>query len=378
MTLPDPHAEQRPGWRPPDAEPGPRWPSPFAPSPTAPSLSAPSLSAPSATAAQPYAAPYQRSEAAGHPQQWGPTPSTTYGPPSAHAPQSPYGPPPAHTPPAPGWPSGPGWQIGHAEQGTAGGQGAPGGQDRPRRPSARRVVLTAASLALAIAAVVLASTELGVVAVIVGLVGVVAGLLGLWPTRSRDPRGRGWAVGGVAASCVAAGVGAAMALVTGTGVGAVFGTDPDEGTLDVPTVGLRTGESGTVGEYAVTVDEIRMDADATLAADPENPDNPPAEGRYVEAVVTVTFQGTGLGSIVDDLLVSYAGSTDGWLYDEWSCAAETEAPPYTLHRLTPGESATFVSCMDVPADVVDEAAVVVEDLSADEPTGEAWGERPAS
>ncbi|WP_146906529.1 hypothetical protein [Cellulomonas aerilata] len=240
----------------------------------------------------------------------------------------------------------------------------------------RRVACTAAAVALAITAVVLASLGEGPVSVLVGLLGVVAGLLGLWPTPTRDRRGSGWAAAGLTASSLAAVVGGAVSLVAGTGLGAAVDDWASSTTdIDLPMVALRTGETGQVGDYSVVVDEIRLDADDDLSADPQNP---PAEGRYVEAVVTVTYTGSSLGTVGDDLLVSYAGSTDEWLYDEWSCAAVTETPPYEVPRLSPGESATFVSCMDVPADVVDEPAVVVEDLTSVEPVGEMWGERPAS
>jgi hypothetical protein len=55
--------------------------------------------------------------------------------------------------------------------------------------------------------------------------------------------------------------------------------------------------------------------------------------------------------------------------------AVTESPVSELAPMQPGETATFVSCMDVPADVVDEAAVIVEDLNAPTLSAEMWGER---
>jgi hypothetical protein len=92
-------------------------------------------------------------------------------------------------------------------------------------------------------------------------------------------------------------------------------------------------------------------------------------------VVTVTYQGGDSGLVEHDLLVSYAGSDDEWMYDEWGCAATTESPSFEVARLAPGESATYVACMDVPADVVRDAAVIVEDLNAPQFTAEMWGMR---
>jgi hypothetical protein len=46
-----------------------------------------------------------------------------------------------------------------------------------------------------------------------------------------------------------------------------------------------------------------------------------------------------------------------------------------VEPLGPGERATFTSCMDVPVDAVEESAVIVEDLTSWELTGELWGTR---
>jgi hypothetical protein len=160
---------------------------------------------------------------------------------------------------------------------------------------------------------------------------------------------------------------ALLLVVSGTLAGTWLPAWSDD--VDLPLVALRPGEPGRVGDYEVTVDALRMPDDATTDR------RSPAEGRYVEADVTVTYVGDGVGVVDEDLLVSYAGSSDDWLYDEWGCAAVTESPVTELDPLGPGDTATFVSCMDVPAEVVDEPAVIVEDLAGDVFTAEMWGER---
>jgi hypothetical protein len=87
------------------------------------------------------------------------------------------------------------------------------------------------------------------------------------------------------------------------------------------------------------------------------------------------YEGRRVGVVEDDLLVSYVGSNDDWTYVEWDCAATTDRPVYDLGELEPGESATYTACMDVPVDVLQDTAVIVEDLTSWEGVVEMWGER---
>jgi len=228
-----------------------------------------------------------------------------------------------------------------------------------------------AGLALGCAAIAVLGVATGLVSAGVGLAGLVTSALALVLTRGPRGGARGTAVAGLTTSVIAVVVAGVVFLVSWTGVGAGLQAWLG-GEVDLPIVALRPGEAGTVGDYTVTVEEIRMAADAALLADP---DNPPADGTYVEAVVTVTYAGRGVGNVDDDLLVSYVGSDDAWMYDEWGCMAATESPVWDVPRMAPGDTATFVSCMDVPADVVDEAAVIVEDLGAPTFSAEMWGRR---
>ncbi len=178
------------------------------------------------------------------------------------------------------------------------------------------------------------------------------------------------AIGGLVLGAIAVALLAVLVLVVaGTASGGLL--DPLDDGVDLPMVALRPGETGRVGDYEVTVDAIRMSDDAHLAADGRQA----ADGTYVEAAVTATYVGPGVGVVEDDLLVSYAGSSDDWLYDAWGCAALTESPVTELPPVELGDTVTFVACMDVPTDVLDQSAVVVEDLAAPEFTAELWGQR---
>ncbi len=73
--------------------------------------------------------------------------------------------------------------------------------------------------------------------------------------------------------------------------------------------------------------------------------------------------------------MSNAGSSDDWLYDELTCGATTDRPVHAVGRLASGEQATFVACMDAPADVIRDTAVIVEDLTSWELAAETWGVR---
>jgi hypothetical protein len=223
-----------------------------------------------------------------------------------------------------------------------------------------------AGLALGFAAIATLGVIAGVVSAGVGLVGLVTSTVALVLARGSRGGAAGTAVAGLITSAIAVVLSGVVFLVSGTGVGGSAGWLG--GGSELPIVPLRPGESGSVGDYTVTVQEIRMSADPAGRRSA-------VDGAYLEAVVAVTYEGRGVGNVGDDLLVSYAGSDDEWFYDEWGCLAVTESPVSELAPMRPGETATFVSCMDVPADVVDEAAVIVEDLNAPTFSAEMWGER---
>lgn len=239
-------------------------------------------------------------------------------------------------------------------------------------PAPSRVNLAAvAGLAFGGAAVAMLGLAAGTVSAVAGVVGVVASSVGVLVAKRGRERTHGLAVAGVTTSAIAVALSGVVFLLSATGVGADLQASLG-GDVELPMVALRPGEQGSVGDYTVTVDEIRMAADTSVTADRRNP---PADGTYVEAVVTVTYVGRGVGIVEEDLLVSYVGSDDHWIYDEWGCAAITDRPVFKVDPIEPGATATFVSCMDVPAEVVDEAAVIVEDLRAPMFTAEMWGER---
>ena len=321
---------------------------------------------PAPTDTSPYAPPYERvatadAGAPGHPAQaFAPLSHRRAGG-SVRSPSA--GPPPPHA--AAGW-----YDAGAA----AGGYSTPfpsGFPAPPGAPAASTSPTAVTGLALGAGALAVLGLASGLVSAAIAVVGLLVSAAALLLARAPRRAGRGVAIAGLTTSGVAAALAGIVFLFSWTGAGAALGAWLG-GDVFLPVVALRPGEPGTVGEYTVTVDEIRLGPGAAVTADQRDLS---AGGAYVEAVVTVTYDGAGVGFVEEDLLVSYAGSDDDWLYDEWSCSGTTESPVWEVGALREGETATFVACMDVPADVVHESAVIVEDLAAEDFTAELWGER---
>ena len=318
----------------------------------------------------------------------------SYGAPPAAPTAAPYGfKPHGQTPPAYG--SVPGY--------PAPGQGNPASPFQPGQyygPAGIPLPTSSRTNGLAIASIVVASVCLvlggpvsaGVLAIVGGVVGLGLGIAGLRRARAGVVGGKGQATVGIVVSAVSAIVGTVLVFTVGPAFVAGFtqgwesalqgegpSGDPwdgdgvtDDEWIDIPTDTLALGEAATMGQYTVTVMEVQLDADDdVLAADS---DNAPAAGQYVQALVSVTYNGTGVGRPFRDLLVSYPGADD-YIYDEAGCWAITADYVYDVGPVAPGETVDFLSCMDVPSEAIDGAAVMIEDMTVPFFRGEVWSSR---
>lgn len=317
-----------------------------------------------------------------------------YGAPQAAPTAAPYGfKPHGQTPPAygsvPGYPA-PG-QANPASPFQPGQYYGPTGVPLPT--SSRTNGLAIASLVVASVSLVLGGpVSAGVLAIVGGVVGLGLGIAGLRRARAGAVGGKGQATVGIVVSAVSAVVGTVLVVTVGPAFVAGFtqgwesalqgegpSGDPWDGDgvtdgewIDVPSDTLALGEPATMGQYTVTVMEVELDAgDDVLAADS---DNAPAAGQYVQALVSVTYNGTEVGRPFRDLLVSYPGSDD-YIYDEAGCWAITADYVYDVGPVAPGETVDFLSCMDVPSEAIGGAAIMVEDMTVPFFRGEVWSSR---
>lgn len=281
--------------------------------------------------------------------------------------------------PAPGYPFQPGQYYGPA--------------GIPLPTSSRTNGLAIASIVVASVCLVLGGpVSAGVLAIVGGVVGLGLGIVGLRRARTGQVGGKGQATVGIVVSTVSAVLGTVMVLTVGPAFVAGFtqgwesalqGEGPSGEPYDgdgvtseewvaVPRDTLRMGEAATIGHYTVTIMQVDLDAeDSVLAADP---DNVAAVGQYVQALVSVTYNGTELGRPFRDLLVSYPGSDD-FFYDEAGCWAITADYVYDVGPVAPGETVDFLSCMDVPGEAIDGSTVMVQDMTVPFFRAEMWSSR---
>ena len=226
---------------------------------------------------------------------------------------------------------------------------------------------------------IIGATAAGVVALVLGMTGVALAVLGLcrWLGPGGDvPR---LVVVGVIVSAASMGTGgiSALALMPGEHVGRGAGAVAGDGTgvreqdleelIDLPSVALILGATAQIGDFDVAVKDIRLDADAAIEAADRR--NPPPEGRYVSAVLSVEYTGTTHGN-PRDLLVSFVG--DQWLWSEEFCPAATSRPMWDVGAMSPGETAEYEVCADIEVDDVGSRSVVVQDLELKRFTAALW------
>ncbi|WP_425607004.1 hypothetical protein, partial [Ornithinimicrobium faecis] len=142
--------------------------------------------------------------------------------------------------------------------------------------------------------------------------------------------------------------------------------EPEEATSGV----LGLGAAADVGEYAVAVTDVQLNAnDAVKAANDFNDD---PTGQYVLVSLDVTYNGDEEGDPWLDLMVELAGS-DARIYDSTTCSAVTPNSDMDVPTLTTGGTGTFDICFDVPAEALDNPQFHVEESLSFADTRVTWG-----
>ncbi|MGJ7442680.1 DUF4190 domain-containing protein [Aquipuribacter sp. MA13-6] len=331
---------------------------------------------------------------------YGPPPGQgPYGPPPG---QGPYGPPPGQGAPPGGDPySQPSGQVQPYGPGQEQGYGQGPGPGYGVRPDPGPPTDLVSVLGL-------------VFAVLLAPVGLVLSIIGIVRTRDGRRKGRGLAIAGIVVSVLLSLVLAALvaaAIAFGTLWSTTVGGSLEEleqqnpelfdeleegsaspsagpGGLDElqeqledllpstpaqvdPASALPLGETAELGDFAVAVTGVDLDAGEELAAQ----GNPAADGRYVVVTADVTNttdepQGVYLG-----LNVSYL-SAAGTSYDEFTCDATFDGQASGLDDVEPGASTPVSWCLVVPEAEAGGGVVVVAptfDLTGADTT--AWAEQ---
>jgi hypothetical protein len=142
----------------------------------------------------------------------------------------------------------------------------------------------------------------------------------------------------------------------------------DESSRENP---IELGEPGTVGDYEVTVTDVRPNVDDLIVA--ENMNNvPPVRGKqYFMAAVSVTYTGTEVGDPGFDLYFSSVGQSNvGWSTSYATCGVIPN-PAFDAAELLEGETAEFNICWQIASDDADTLVMYVDSFFSfdDEP---AW------
>ena len=133
---------------------------------------------------------------------------------------------------------------------------------------------------------------------------------------------------------------------------------------------LGLGAAADVGEYAVSVTDVQLDANDVVKS--ANMFNDDPDGQYVLVSLDVTYNGDDEGDPWLDLSVELAGS-DARVYDSSSCGAVAPNSPMDLPTLTNGGTGSFDVCFDVPAEALDNPQVHVEESFSFAETRVTWG-----
>ncbi|WP_043503234.1 hypothetical protein [Georgenia sp. SUBG003] len=133
---------------------------------------------------------------------------------------------------------------------------------------------------------------------------------------------------------------------------------------------LPLGQAAEIGDYTITVNGLNLDADDAIAEADEF--NPPADGRYVVADVSVVYNGAEEGNPWMDLSYIFMGS-DNAQYDDGTCMAIEENSVVNVPTLNTGGAADYSVCMDVPVEAIEGGSFAIEPLfSLDESDRAVW------
>lgn len=135
---------------------------------------------------------------------------------------------------------------------------------------------------------------------------------------------------------------------------------------------LALGASTTVGAYEVSVDSVNLKG--AKAVEAANEFNGKAEGQYVLADLSVTYQGGEEGTAWIDLNPELVGS-DARIYDTSTCAAVTAKPAAQTPTLTTGGTASYQVCFDVPKKALADAKLRVGEMISFDDEAAIWATR---
>ena len=132
------------------------------------------------------------------------------------------------------------------------------------------------------------------------------------------------------------------------------GPTPRSSAAPNPAI-LQLGTEAEVGDYAVAVSSVQLDAtDAILGF---NEFNQSPEGQYVLVTLDVVYNGTEEGDPWLDLNPKFVGS-DNRQYDQASCLLDLQGS--SLPTLENGGAAQYEVCMDVPAAALPGKRILIE------------------
>ena len=132
------------------------------------------------------------------------------------------------------------------------------------------------------------------------------------------------------------------------------GPTPRSSAAPNPAI-LPLGTEAEVGDYAVAVSSVQLDAtDAILGF---NEFNQSPEGQYVLVTLDVVYNGTEEGDPWLDLNPKFVGS-DNRQYDQASCLLDLQGS--SLPTLENGGAAQYEVCMDVPAAALPGKRILIE------------------
>ncbi|MFV0458131.1 MAG: DUF4190 domain-containing protein [Actinomycetales bacterium] len=211
--------------------------------------------------------------------------------------------------------------------------------------------------------------------ILFAIVGAILGIVAL----ARHLGGRGMAIAGVILSVISLIVAVLFVFLWGSAFNSVSeaidsatvysSTDQADGSEattdtpaeDIPATGssaaMALGETGTVGEYTVTVTGVTENANALVQE--ANEFNDPPTGQYVVLDTTVTYNGTEDGTPWLDLTWTFQG-TDARNYSEASCSLG-DVDAMQQPDLRQGGSTSYSVCFDAPAEAIAGGTIVAEE-----------------
>lgn len=145
----------------------------------------------------------------------------------------------------------------------------------------------------------------------------------------------------------------------GEGVGGAASVDEREEQRAQAGPRMALGEAADVGTaYKVTVNALKQDAtDEILAVNSFN--QAPLQGQYALVDLTAEYVGPGEGDPSMDLSVRLSGG-DARQYDARNCRALLGKPTVLVPTLENGGQADFQVCLDIPAEALRDAELLVE------------------